>query len=148
MNQYASDWYEATLDPSDKLPAAVSIDSTPQEILTLRAFELRYVFTLEGQDREKALVAIQENGQNSDAFPIWENFSQQLPNALTGKTGQKVFINQGALKTESAQSSDGLQIYGPSATQIIHTQSGSATFYYEKYKNPLTGQNESTWLQR
>lgn len=85
IKQFAVDYKSMTKNPNDVLPAVSSIDNTAQEINTQVAYNLRFAFTLEGTDREKFIIAVLRNNNQSGIYPIMEGFSANLPTNVIPK---------------------------------------------------------------
>lgn len=148
--QYADAWYQISLDPRDKLPANISRDSTPQEILTNDAYNRRLVLSLTGEDKEKGLLAILEDGKNSLSYPSLKAYYDSYSVEITrGSVGLKALVMSGALTASTAQSTEGIEELSATTTiQNIRDASGVGEYYYETYTDAVTGKEASTWLHR
>ena len=85
IKQFAIDYRGMTKNPNDVLPAVASIDNTAQEINTQVAYNLRFAFVLDGRDREKFIIAVLRNNNQSGIYPILEDVSTNVPNASIAK---------------------------------------------------------------
>jgi hypothetical protein len=84
IKQFAADYESFTNNPNDVLPQG-SIDNTAQEIDTQVTYNLRFAFMLTGDDREKFIIAVLRNNNQSGIYPIIESMSKTLFNSNDGK---------------------------------------------------------------
>lgn len=88
IDQFAIDYQSVSEKQSDILPQG-SIDNTAQEIDTLVAYNLRFTLSLSDADREKYIIAILRNNNQSGMYPIIEGLSDnfsgvQMPAKILG----------------------------------------------------------------
>jgi hypothetical protein len=142
IQQFASDYHSRTNNPTDILPVG-SIDNTAQEIDSEVTYNLRYAFTLDGDDREKFIIAVLHNDNQSGIYPIIEDLSQKEVTTFTGK-------EMGYLKTINVGTATGMSDIGEDTNhdkfRTITDTIGTYKAYY--FEIPM-GDNTTykTWIR-
>ena len=84
IRDFANDAYRVSQDKRDILPATISKDNTPAEIMTVTALGERLSFALSGDDRQKAAMAILEHSRGSNRWDILDAALKADPEGMTG----------------------------------------------------------------
>ncbi|MDQ4213743.1 hypothetical protein RBR11_07410 [Microbacterium sp. ASV81] len=87
IRDFAADAYRVSQDKNDILPTVISDRNTPQEILTVTAYGERLPLALNGSDRQKAVLAALESGNQSVQ---WQNMNKVVTSDPEGMTGGAV----------------------------------------------------------
>ncbi|WP_437770632.1 hypothetical protein [Arthrobacter sp. KNU40] len=145
LSAFADEYYSVTKDPRDKLPGT-SLKNTPQEIDTIMGFNISFIFSIEDEaERKKALLTVLRNGINSDAYPIWNHYLQDIP----GGTLKIPLFSKNVVKRANVVAVGPLQTYAGQPSQTIESVDGQgrATCYYETYTDAQTGKETHTWIR-
>lgn len=142
IQQFASDYHSRTNDPTDILHVG-SADNTAQEIATQSVYNLRFAFTLDGDDREKFIIAVLHNDTQSGFYPIEENLSTKTFTTLTGR--EMGYLNNLVAGRATSMSAIGEDTNHTKFTIVTETDGKSFKAYY--YEIPM-GNNTTykTWI--
>lgn len=80
--EFAQNYAEVSGDWRDDLPAEISIDNDGQEVATVASYARRFIFALEGDERQKMLYAVLQDGTSSGGYAVLYNISEENPTTL------------------------------------------------------------------
>lgn len=88
MPKFASDWYSVSKNPTDQLTAPLSVDMTPQQIITFTGYLHRMPYTLPAEDgyhldtnaANKLIAANFTDPGSSPAYGIFINATDEFAN--------------------------------------------------------------------
>lgn len=158
IKTYADQYAALTNNPNEKYPDSISINNTPQEILTSNAMSIQHAFSMETADEaKKAVIASLRFGEDSDAYPIWETAIDKEGLNYT-PLDAKFFAVTGQIEQSTATGASDLQtdLTGERYKDITFTytdttdgstiKSATVRFYYVEFKD-ANGQEQAMWLR-
>lgn len=77
--EFARNYFEVSGDPRDALPEIIGAENTADEIASVMGYTKRFVFALEGDERQKVLYAVLQRGTSSPSYSILYSASLELP---------------------------------------------------------------------
>ena len=160
IKTYADEYAATSKNPLDQYPSQVSIDNTPQEILTVSGTNIRFAFSQDNvQEALKATMAGLEHGQASDAYPIWSTEIKKSPllpfsakmlaaagfiisSQYSGESSPVQVNASGEQYRNISWTGSGTDIYGKTVSQ-----SGTTRVNFVKYTD-YRGEQASIWLRQ
>ncbi|WP_285117269.1 hypothetical protein [Leifsonia sp. fls2-241-R2A-40a] len=148
IRDFADDAYRVSQDPRDKLPATITVNSSPQEILTVTAVGERLPFALSGTDRQKAAMAILEHSRGSNRWDVLDAALKADPEGMTGGSVayQSIVTNADLISATDPATLPGVtQVYRDITLKGTNGQPTTTRCFYHDVQ--YNGQTFGWWVE-
>jgi len=141
--EFARNYAEVSGDWRDDLPAEISIDNDGQEVATVAAYSRRFVFALEGDERQKMLYAVLQDGTSSGGYAPLYQISQEVPTTRPQIAG--ILATTESLTAPTANEASAVMTDEAGAHKQVTLQDGSVLKIYF-YEIPMDEGTFKIWI--